>query len=117
MNGPVSVAELDENTLALSEFSSQSVLYVDRATGNRRFLTSSTPGGRGDGPPLGTRSLELDPNDPNRIFAGDFNLDAIFEVDLSTGNRRIYSSAITDTPRGDGPVSYTHLTLPTIYSV
>ena len=43
------------------------------------------------------------PNDPNRIFAGDFNLDAIFEVDLSTGNRRIYSSAITDTPRGDGP--------------
>ena len=103
LNGPVSVAELDENTLALSEFSSQSVLYVDRATGNRRFLTSSTPGGRGDGPPLGTRSLELDPNDPNRIFAGDFNLDAIFEVDLSTGNRRIYSSAITDTPRGDGP--------------
>ena len=103
MNGPVSVAELDENTLALSEFSSQSVLYVDRKTGNRKFLTSSTPGGRGDGPPLGTRSLELDPNDPNRLFAGDFNLDAIFEVDLSTGNRRIYSSAITDTPRGDGP--------------
>ena len=103
LNGPVSVAELDENTLALSEFSSQSVLYVDRKTGNRKFLTSSTPGGRGDGPPLGTRSLELDPNDPNRLFAGDFNLDAIFEVDLSTGNRRIYSSAITDTPRGDGP--------------
>ena len=30
-------------------------------------------------------------------------MDAIFEVDLETGNRRIYSSAITDTPRGEGP--------------
>ena len=103
MNGPVSVLELDENTLALSEFSSQSVLYVDRKTGNRKFLTTSTSEGHGDGPPLGTRSLEKDPLNPNRLFAGDFNLDAIFEVDLKTGNRRIYSSAITDTPRGDGP--------------
>ena len=34
LNGPVSVIELDEATLALSEFSSQSVLYVDRKTGN-----------------------------------------------------------------------------------
>ena len=103
LNGPVSVLELDENTLALSEFSSQSVLYVDRKTGNRKFLTTSTEAGHGDGPPLGTRSLEKDPLDPNRLFAGDFNLDAIFEVDLTTGNRRIYSGAITDTPRGDGP--------------
>lgn len=103
LNGPVSVLELDENTLALSEFSSQSVLYVDRKTGNRKFLTTSTQEGHGDGPPLGTRSLEKDPLDPNRLFAGDFNLDAIFEVDLTTGNRRIYSSAITDTPRGEGP--------------
>ena len=103
LNGPVSVLELDENTLALSEFSSQSVLYVDRKTGNRRFLTTSTSAGHGDGPPLGTRSLERDPKNANRIFAGDFNLDAIFEVDLKTGDRRIYSSAITDTPRGDGP--------------
>ena len=103
LNGPVSVTELDANTLALSEFSSQSVLYVDRKTGNRKFLTTSTTAGHGDGPPLGTRSLELDPKNPNRLFAGDFNLDAIFEVDLESGNRRVYSSAITDTPRGDGP--------------
>ena len=103
LNGPVSVLELDSETLALSEFSSQSVLYVDRKTGNRKFLTTSTQVGHGDGPPLGTRSLEKDPLDTNRLFAGDFNLDAIFEVDLKTGNRRIYSSAITDTPRGDGP--------------
>ena len=47
--------------------------------------------------------MEKDPKNADRIFAGDFNLDAIFEVDLKTGNRRIYSSAITDTPRGDGP--------------
>ena len=103
LNGPVSVLELDADTLALSEFSSQSVLYVDRKTGNRKFLTTSTSEGHGDGPPLGTRSLEKDPKNANRIFAGDFNLDAIFEVDLKTGNRRIYSSAITDTPRGNGP--------------
>ena len=103
LNGPVSVLELDADTLALSEFSSQSVLYVDRKTGNRKFLTTSTQAGHGDGPPLGTRSLEKDPLDSSRLFAGDFNLDAIFEVDLETGNRRIYSSAITDTPRGDGP--------------
>ena len=103
LNGPVSVLELDADTLALSEFSSQSVLYVDRKTGNRKFLTTSTQAGHGDGPPLGTRSLEKDPLDASRLFAGDFNLDAIFEVDLETGNRRIYSSAITDTPRGDGP--------------
>ena len=103
LNGPVSVLELDEDTLALSEFSSQSVLYVDRKTGNRKFLTTSTSAGHGEGPPLGTRSLEKDPNNESRIFAGDFNLDAIFEVDLKTGDRRIYSSAITDTPRGEGP--------------
>ena len=103
LNGPVSVIELDEATLALSEFSSQSVLYVDRKTGNRKFLTTSTQEGHGDGPPLGTRSLEKDPLDPSRLFAGDFNLDAIFTVDLKTGNRKIHSSAITDTPRGEGP--------------
>ena len=103
LNGPVSVIELDEATLALSEFSSQSVLYVDRKTGNRKFLTTSTQEGHGDGPPLGTRSLEKDPLDPSRLFAGDFNLDAIFTVDLKTGDRTIHSSAITDTPRGDGP--------------
>ena len=103
LNGPVSVIELDEATLALSEFSSQSVLYVDRKTGNRKFLTTSTQEGHGDGPPLGTRSLEKDPLDPSRLFAGDFNLDAIFAVDLKTGNRTIHSSAITDTPRGEGP--------------
>ena len=103
LNGPVSVIELDEATLALSEFSSQSVLYVDRKTGNRKFLTTSTQEGHGDGPPLGTRSLEKDPLDPSRLFAGDFNLDAIFSVDLKTGNRTIHSSAITDTPRGEGP--------------
>ena len=103
LNGPVSVIELDEATLALSEFSSQSVLYVDRKTGNRKFLTTSTQEGHGDGPPLGTRSLEKDPLDPSRLFAGDFNLDAIFAVDLKTGDRTIHSSAITDTPRGEGP--------------
>ena len=78
-------------------------LYVDRKTGNRKFLTTSTQEGHGDGPPLGTRSLEKDPLDPSRLFAGDFNLDAIFAVDLKTGNRTIHSSAITDTPRGEGP--------------
>ena len=103
LNGPVSVDELDEDTLIISEFSSQSILFVDRKTGNRSYLTSTAPGGRGDGPTLGTRGLTIDPKDPSRLFATDFALDAVFVVDIETGDREIYSSTMTDKPRGDGP--------------
>ena len=103
LNGPVSVDELNEDTLIISEFSSQSILFVDRKTGNRSYLTSTAPGGRGDGPTLGTRGLTIDPKDPSRLFATDFALDAVFVVDIETGDREIYSSTMTDKPRGDGP--------------
>ena len=103
LNGPVSVDELDENTLIVSEFSSQSVLFVDRETGNRSYLTSSAENGRGAGPILGTRGLTIDPNNPSRLLATDFALDAVIAVDIETGNRSIHSSAISETPRGDGP--------------
>ena len=103
LNGPVSVDELDGDTLIVSEFSSQSILFVDRKTGNRTYLTSTAEGGRGDGPTLGTRGLTIDPSDPTRILATDFALDAVFTVDIESGERRIYSSAMTKTPRGNGP--------------
>ena len=103
LNGPVSVDELDEDTLIVSEFSSQSVLFVDKKTGDRAYLTSSAPGGRGEGPILGTRGLTIDPNNPSRLLATDFALDAVIAVDIETGNRSIHSSAISETPRGDGP--------------
>ena len=103
LNGPVSVDELDDNTLIVSEFSSQSILFVDRKTGNRSYLTSTAEGGRGSGPTLGTRGLTIDPHNSNRVFATDFANDAVFAIDIETGNRSIYSSAFTDTPRGEGP--------------
>ena len=103
LNGPVSVDELDDDTLIISEFSSQSILFVDRKTGNRSYLTSTAPGGRGNGPTLGTRGLTVDPNDPSRLFATDFALDAVFTVDIESGDRQIYSSTLSDTPRGSGP--------------
>ncbi len=103
LNGPVSVDELDEDTLIVSEFSSQSVLLIDKASGDREYLTSSAENGRGEGPILGTRGLTLDPNNPARMLATDFALDAVISVDMATGNRSIHSSAISDTPRGEGP--------------
>ena len=103
LNGPVSVDELNDETLIISEFSSQSILFVDRKTGNRSFLSSTAPGGRGKGPTLGTRGLTVDPENSGRLFATDFALDAVFTVDIETGDRAIYSSAISDTPRGTGP--------------
>lgn len=102
-NGPVSVEELNATTLAVAEFSGLAIFSVDRATGDRGFLTGPGTDGRGDGPALGSRGIIVDPNNRNRILATDFALDAVVEVDIPTGNRRIFSSAITDTPRGAGP--------------
>lgn len=103
LNGPVSVDELNADTLVISEFSSQSILFVDRKTGNRSYLTSTSEGGRGSGPALGTRGITIDPTDTSRILATDFATDAVFAVDIKSGNRSIYSGTLTDTPRGTGP--------------
>lgn len=102
-NGPVAVDELDVDTLAVAEFANPVIFFVDKATGDRSPLTGPGTTGRGTGPSLGARGFTVDPNDSNRILATDFVLDAVVAVDVSTGDRTIYSSAGTDTPRGTGP--------------
>lgn len=102
-NGPVAVDELDANTLAVAEFANPVIFFVDKATGDRSLLTGPGTTGRGAGPSLGARGFTVDPNVANRILATDFVLDAVVAVDVSTGDRTIYSSAGTDTPRGAGP--------------
>ena len=102
-NGPVSVDELDADTLVAADFSYLAVFLIDRATGDRSFLTGPGTEGRGSGPATGSRGIIVDPGNPGRVLATDFALDAVVEIDIATGNRRIFSSAITDTPRGEGP--------------
>ena len=102
-NGPVAVAELEASTLAVSDFSYQAMFSVDRATGDRTFLTGPGTDGRGSGPAVGSRGIALDTTSPGRILATDFALDAVVAVDVATGDRTIFSSAVTATPRGSGP--------------
>lgn len=102
-NGPVSVDELDANTLVASDFSYLAIFFVDRATGRRSFLSGPGTTGRGSGPAVGSRGITIDPMNRGRILATDFALDAVVAIDIASGDRRIFSSAITDTPRGGGP--------------
>lgn len=102
-NGPVSVDQLDDDTLVAADFSYLAIFYIDRRTGDRSFLTGPGTDGRGTGPAVGSRGIIIDPANPGRILATDFALDAVVEIDIATGNRSIFSSAGTDTPRGTGP--------------
>ena len=103
LNGPVSVDQLDDETLVVSDFGYLAIFFIDRVTGDRSFVTGPGSDGRGTGPAVGSRGIIIDPLDPSRILATDFALDAVIAIDIATGNRSIFSSAITDTPRGDGP--------------
>lgn len=102
-NGPVSLDQLDDDTLVAADFSYLAIFFIDRKTGDRSFLTGPGSDGRGTGPAVGSRGIVIDPANPGRILATDFALDAVIAVDIATGNRSIFSSAITDTPRGSGP--------------
>lgn len=97
-NGPVSAIELDDATLAVSQFQSPALIhFVDKATGTRSVL--SEPGVRGSGPAVAARGFILDPNDANRILATSFNEDAVIAIDISTGDRTFQSK---DGVRGGG---------------
>ena len=48
---------------------------------------------RGTGPEIAARALALNPADPNIIYATSFNEQGVFEIDISTGDRTIISTA------------------------
>ena len=110
LNGPVAAIELPDGRFAAGQFQGAFGIYaIEAATGDRSLLSGTSVDGspsRGTGPELAPRAITLSPTDPNIIYATSFNLDAVMEVEIDTGNRRIVSSAGTPaepTVVGSGP--------------
>ena len=94
--GPVEGILLDANTIVSAQFQTPpAMFFIDRTTGDRTLLTGTLLDGetRGSGPEIAARALVLNPDDPNIIYATSFNEQAVFEIDISTGDRTIISTA------------------------
>ena len=112
LNGSVEAVVLDENSFVSSQFQAPPAIFmIDRVTGDRTLLTGTLLEAdnfetRGEGPTIAARAIAVNPADSNIIYATSFTEQGVFEIDVSTGNRTIISTAgVGDTPVaiGTGP--------------
>lgn len=85
-----SAAQLHTGDLLVTDPTSQTVYYVDPATGNRSILSSPGPSAVGSGPGFGPVGIAVAAN--GQVLVTDPFNDAVLKIDPLTGNRSYVSS-------------------------